>query len=89
MDGVVWWWLRGGHGGSGSGGPVSPDWPPELLAQLELLPPDIKKLVATLPATKAKKVLAQLIQQTELDYRELEEEDIETIKVRPINLIII
>lgn len=48
---------------------------------LALLPKDIRELVASLPAEEREKVLQQLLVESEIEYRPLEEHDLGTIKV--------
>lgn len=49
---------------------------------LALLPDDIRALVEGLPRAEAEKVLQQLLQQSEIDFRALTEDDVAIIKVR-------
>lgn len=62
-------------------GSSSVKWPDDMQEKLKVLPKDIRELVEKLPEEKAREVMAQLIQASELSYRPLTAEDIQTIKV--------
>lgn len=51
------------------------------LESLALLPVDIRALVEGLPRAEAEKVLQQLLQQSEIDFRALTAADVAVIKV--------
>lgn len=56
----------------------------DMEAALSQLPPDLRALVEGLPTEAARQVLAKLVAQTEITYRELTADDVEVIQVRGI-----